>query len=600
MNVDEILSAISKFRQEKLNNLNARSKSPISSLATTKTPSRSISPINPYSSTTSPKPFRPRLSNLNTPVIPKQPQIMDYKIDAAGLILETLQKFKKRIFHLLEKNISLSNFNLEISFKHTGKNFISPKLKNEYINKAQFFDEKDFYLSPSFSNQTKMLFGGLSSFSEGLGMISSVFIKKFEKVKKGVWVDLNEFAKRVKNGKTVEKFVKVLSTFYCKLIFFRLRARDVYHKRTWELPLKIDLKNISQKSETIDFSSADQSEVLFEPVLDSSSQFTNRFQNSGERIIRELTLSSIISYEERQNTDRVFNLTKLKHPIGVNRRKKVSYDICDSLSDSRSFRNIRVPSKARVFQKPLGIMLFFIENYLKSFGFKELVNVFTTWKKKKGLEKMIKIADSQLKNVIISLKRLNNFPSLVKKLAFIRSSKILVVVVKFFVKWKIFSRLLKNRALRNFGFLKILALKFRKIVNQRKFDVLRVFKGLKLRKKFEFSLFLCLFNTLKRVSKESLDRKKIFAFNILSIVNKEYSIKAYNLGKIVSNVRKDIRFRVRVCFGHWKKSIEIEKSQYLQGLSFIQSINQLFDAKKRFAFSILAHYERSFLNLSYT
>jgi hypothetical protein len=91
-----------------------------------------------------------------------------------------------------------------------------------------------------------------------------------------------------------------------------------------------------------------------------------------------------------------------------------------------------------------------------------------------------------------------------------------------------------------------------------------------------------------------------FGFNILSIVYQEFLIKFTSVSKIVRNVGKDIKFRISVCFEFWKKNIESQESQYLQGLSFIQLITELFESKKRYAFNVLSYYERSFLNLSYT
>jgi hypothetical protein len=653
MKVDEILFAISRFRQDK----RTRSKSPISLLQeSSKSPLRTVSPINKLESFAS-KSRRQQEIFLQTF---RPPPIMAYKKDAASLMVDTLQKFKKRMFRLFENNLTIRG-TLEISFT---KSFVSP-LKTR-LAKEKVFEEKEFYLSPSFNNHPKINFGGMNRVGEGLTIIFEVFRKRIEEIKRFVMIqisrkclnnqkilkkeeglknhhfqagrnipdffdkdlqslnrakvlleknvetskkDMQDFSKQLRkeekslkiaeNSKktkeqqeSIEKMIKILTLVYRRQIMKRLMKRDAYHKRTWELPLKLDLRNLSQKSEIIDFSSVDQSEVLFEATDNS---FTNRFQNSVDKQSKELTLSSIISNEDRQNTERVFKTRFANKTLVL----KPAYELSDSLSDSKlikpnKFQFGKNLSSHRPMQKPLGMMSFIIENNLKSHAFHIFSFALYNENIEKILKKIMKNACFRLKHLLNVIKRMKNLPRILKGLDFIYRNKCLIGVAKKFMILKNVERMKKN--LKNFQVLQ-------KIFNLGRKKVFHAFlsiKNLEVRKRVLKAAAFAIGHSLKRAVKVVRVKRIQFGFNILSIVYQEFLIKFTSVSKIVRNVGKDIKFRISVCFEFWKKNIESQESQYLQGLSFIQLITELFESKKRYAFNVLSYYERSFLNLSYT
>ena len=174
---------------------------------------------------------------------------------------------------------------------------------------------------------------------------------------------------------------KIARKIWFKRFFEIIRTKQIFHKRTWELPLSVNnFKGFRNqiKNETLDFSSVDESEVVFEPNFETSSQYTTRFQQSIEKHDRELNLSSITSNDERTNTDRVLNFTRSRHPeklISI----KSSYDYSDSSIDFKpkvikiSKLNFgKCKNYGQNFGKVLTLLIFIVEKHIKNIGFNKI------------------------------------------------------------------------------------------------------------------------------------------------------------------------------------------------------------------------------------
>ena len=77
------------------------------------------------------------------------------------------------------------------------------------------------------------------------------------------------------------------------------------------------------------------------------------------------------------------------------------------------------------------------------------------------------------------------------------------------------------------------------------------------------------------------------SFDVIMILNKETTIKLLALDNIFKNVNKDLEFRLKICFSHWKLRVSSMKNLYLVCLSFLQIVGSVFMLKRRQYFKIL-------------
>lgn len=615
MKVNEILNAITRIREEKLRlqSSNKRSRTPLyvpSNLSKKLGPneSRTKSPISPCiceSSYILPK-TRDQLKYFVDSH--KYHQIMEYKLDAVGLIVETIQKYRKRMFYLFEKKIRTFD---EVSFKQISeKNSPAferhkPAMYSGLISKGSLNELPDLAHSPSFTDHST--FSYPAECPKVLTSLYKIVLFQILKQKRRIFSELFQFAYTLKSFSVLNKFTKRLTRIYYRSLINILKSRQAYHKRTWELPLRLDLKRLAfqkARNETIEFSSADESEVRFETGLENSSQYTSRYQQSIER--RDLNSSSIISNEERPNTERILNFTKIRHPAKIVSIKP-SCDMSDSSFEFRS-KVIRVSridfSKGKVYSKaihkPINLISFVLENNFKEFSFRKIMNfsrrVQTKSRYSQAFMKLKILIASKLSLLLVKMHNINTVQDRLEKLMIIVKSHNNFVMFKGLATWKMItiamisnksqqssSMYIKNtrRALRNTAII---------IHNKILLTYSACFHKIALKKIFankKSKTCMVLLRCIKRISKFFATQTVKYSFEVFSILNKEEKIKEAALENIFKNVNKDLGFRLKVCFNHWSQKVKTLKNFYLVCLSFNQIIESIITSKHKQYFRLV-------------
>ncbi|OMJ79455.1 hypothetical protein SteCoe_20508 [Stentor coeruleus] len=550
MKVSEILNKISKIRREKQNTI--RSRTPVNS---TQYSSRKSSPIRHRDNS----PSSPCLCETSI-ILPKTRielhmfmesrryhQLIEAKADGTYAIFTCLQNLRKKVFQDIIFFTKAYSRNFEMSFNHLLNKTTNFSLREQGkcnsvggIRTMKKDEEREIFQSPSFLKKPVSKIGFLNSTNsiETITSMHFVILKVLYRKKSCIFSLLKRNLKRCPPA-YVQIIVKVLKKILVKGVWNLLC--DFRYRKKWESPLRINLSKIQNKNEMI-VSSADQSEVSFEQGFESSSQFTTRFQNSVEKNIKDLTLSSITSNDERPSTDRVINFTKLSTT-----GKYISVKPPNDFSESISY------CKPKSLKLPLGD-----PNKIK---FKPRLSRSSITNLSSSLEKLYKIMKFSYNLIIFqAFYSLKNFQPLFKP----RNSQ----------SYKIY---LNNTAKSLKSLVLILSLK-RKFIVFKSFLLIKSTKTLPSYKKLAV---LAINNTLKRNLKDNRHKMLIFSFSLLTFINKEIRIKQRALENITKNVEKDFKFRQKVCFKAWKNSVLRVKDQFLKVLSLVQILTEVFEMRKK-------------------
>ena len=171
-------------------------------------------------------------------------------------------------------------------------------------------------------------------------------------------------------------------------------------------------------------------------------------------------------------------------------------------------------------------------------------------------------------------------------------------MMKIFVIWKVLSRFVENREdyigkiMKSFRVADLILNCKKKIMLNSVFSCL---KSIRSYGKLKRTGVICLINSLKRSIRISKRRTLAFAFNLLLIINRELHIKHKAVSFILKNIRKDIGFRLKICFTHWKDLTEYIKDRRLKGLAFYQTFAGILKSQEKLAFTALNHFETSFM-----
>jgi hypothetical protein len=437
--------------------------------------------------------------------------------------------------HLLSKT---TNFSL----KEPGKNYSVGGIRTMKKD-----EERELFQSPSFPKKSLSRTGFLNSTNsvETITSLHFVILKVIYRKKSCIFSLLKRNLKRCPPV-YVQIIGKVLKKIVVKGVWNLLK--DFRYRKKWESALKINLSKIPNKNETI-VSSADQSEVFFEQGFESSSQFTTRFQNSVEKNIKDLTLSSITSNDERPSTDRVLNFTKVG-TTGKYISIKPPGDFSESLSYCKP-KSLKLPRgdpnklkfKPRLSRSSLTNLSSSLEKLYKILKFSYNLITFQTFYTLKNFQPTPKPRNSQSYQ-----NYLNTTAKALKTLVLILSLKRKFIVFKSFLSIK------STTTLPSYKKLAILAIT----------------------------------NTLKRNLKDNRHKMLNFSFSLLAFIYKEIRIKHIALETIVRNVGKDFKFRKKVCFKAWKDSVLRVKDQFLKALSLVQILSEVFEMKKKNIFTALS------------
>ena len=637
MKVGEILTAITKIREQKLlQNQKSynRTRTPISipphlSKRTTPIPTRSQSPCVCESSYILPK-TRTELRKFVDSR--KYHQMMEYKLDAAQLMCDTFHKYKKRMFYLLERCVRVFDENVEISFKQNFKRISSPPvstskstgmLYSPAVSRNNWNEALGVSHSPSFTDHSQLTFSYQVNYSEALPSIKHILSSAILKQKRRIFSEIFEIFKKSKRTLVLSNLVKVLTKSLYQALIERLKTRNACHKRTWEVPLKFDIKRLQlqqKKSETIQFSSADESEVHFEPNFETSSQYTSRYQQSIERNVRDLNLSSIASSEERIQTERTLNFTRTRHPATL-LIDKPSYEFSDSSLDCRS-KIIRVSRidfpRSKVFSKAINkscvLVSLVFESHLKGYTFEKIKiycrRVVMKSRYRSGFHGLGVLIASKLGILFVKIHNITAAQDRIERLMLIVKSQNSLAMLKGFAIWKmvrfalIASRKQKildssveylrntKRSLRNIT--GIIRNKIQLSSVYCFYKISSYSEYVKRRKSKCFFMIMC----IKRLSMSIQYKSMRNSFDVIMILNKETTIKLLALDNIFKNVNKDLEFRLKICFSHWKLRVSSMKNLYLVCLSFLQIVGSVFMLKRRQYFKILKTTKRTKITLN--
>ena len=626
MQAAEILTAIAKIREQKRfqnENRYKRSHTPIYipphiSNRTTPMTSRDKSPQSACLCKTPYSLPKTRASLKRCVDSRKSHQIMEYKLDAAQFMCDTFHKYKKRMFYLLEKYFRIVDDSSEISSKqHFNKindpppsnkvkdMLYSPIVTNNYCNHAL-----EISYSPTFADHSQRPFLDLVNYSEAISDLKKVISIMIFKQQRSAFLELFEFSKTQKRSRVLCNLVNILVKSLYQTLINRLKAHRTFYKRTWEMPLKLDLKKLlvkSKKSE--EYSSVNESEVQFEPHEESSSQYISRCLQLAVRKTKNINLSSIISNGGITQTESALNFPTTSPPATI-LLDKPSYEFSDTSLHYRS-KVIRISiidlPILRVFStdmlKSCMLVSLVLENYLTGYTFEKIrvycAGVVMKRRYRKGFRKLSVFIDSKLSLLFVRIHNVTAMQDRIERLLSIVKSKNKLAMFKGFFVWKSVGSALvagktqqmsecsaeylsnTRRSLRNFT--SILRNKILFSTSQcfyRISEYSQCVRGIKYK---IFFVIACINRLSMSIQYQSMRK----SYDVIKILHKETKIRLLALDNICKNVQKDLEFQLKICFSHWKQRVCSMNTLFLVCLSFLQIIELVFIPKRRQYFKIL-------------